>query len=393
MIKLNNDCTGCGACLSKCPTRSITMVEDSEGFLYPSVNMDACINCSVCKEICPIENPLIPNDDVECYIAVNKDIGELLSSTSGGVFSGMSKYIQGKQGYIVGCFFDDSCTALHKIVAPTEDYGIFKGSKYVQSNLIQLNIFAEVKKLLDSDKYVLFTGTPCQVDALCSYLGKKYDKLYSVDLICHGVSSPKLWSEYIKYLAKEKGKIKSYNFRSKEKYGWGLYYSCYYYDKHTGKLKGESSSEIFNPYFHSFLAGINYRESCYRCKYSSTNRVGDFTIGDFWGLESEEKYKNGASILIANTPKAKRCIDPLAEYLDLESTPIEAVVNTNHNLKAPTKRPCERDSFYRIIEDIGIGGWIKRYKQQKFYKKALVSRLIPYRLKKLIKKVIGGIHG
>ncbi len=391
-IKLieKNCCTGCMACANACPKNAIKMVADAEGFLFPEINHDDCIGCGMCNRVCPARASLTEkNTPIESYAAINIDKEVLKKSTSGGVFSALADIIREKNGYVVGCVFNEDLKAVHQIVSSNEKYDDIRGSKYVQSYIG--TTYKAVKELLVSGELVLFSGTACQVAGLYSFLGKKYENLYTCDIICHGVSSPKLWELHKKYLEGKNKSLTNFLFRDKSKEGWGLYYYYYYYYKMLPKVKLHKTGTCYeDEYFISFLQGLNYRECCYQCEYAKVNRPADFTLGDFWGVEKylpNVSTKEGISAVIINTEKGGVLRDKLAAKLKLLPIEIDWIISGNKNLREPTERPSIRDTYYADIDKLGYAKLQKNHKHTKTYIRAKVTSLIPIGIKEMLRKV------
>ncbi len=378
-------CSGCGACKNVCKKEAIQMVEDKEGFLYPQIDMQKCVNCTMCETVCQIDKRY-ENDskkEKEYYALVNKDNAHLSVSSSGGAFLSVAKYVFQKQGVVVGCAFDDNLVAHHIVTYNLKEcIENLCGSKYVQSDT--KTVYVEIKKLLSTGRLVLFTGTPCQVEGLYLYLRKKPDNLITIDLICHGVSSPLLWKKHKEYLENcVHSKIDKFRFRGKEKTGWALYYYYYY-----GKNKCKKGPSILDRYYADFLKGNNYRESCYTCRYANLNRVGDLTIGDFWGAEKyfpRLNVRKGVSLLLVNTKKGNETLCDIKDLVVLRKTTMQNATAENHNLIEPTKRPSVRNVYYNIaFED--FMKWEKEYTNTQAWKIAKLKSIIPSFIKKLIRK-------
>lgn len=232
-------------------------------------------------------------------------------------------------------------------------------------------------------RVVLYSGTPCQIGGLRAYLRKEYDNLYTMDLICHGVASPKLFAKYLIWLGgKMKGNIIGYDFRDKS-CGWGLDYMT------KTKTKTKTKPSTLDPYYYHFLKGTTYRECCYRCNYCTKERVGDITIGDYWGIEKEhpEFYSTkGVSCLLVNTEKGERLWSIVKdEFETLEST-FGQVAKANHNLTRPTQRTPLRDVIYQHIDDMDVNEYFATQLKRPFNLKARIKLLLPKGLKVWIKK-------
>ena len=382
-----NKCCGCGACVQKCPKNAITLVEDEEGFFYPTINIKKCINCGLCKKVCPFINY---NENEKkgfpkAYAMKNKNKKDLLKSSSGGIFSVLAKYVLNQNGVVFGAAYDSKKRVNHIYIEDEKDLYKLQGSKYVQSNI--LNTFVETKRFLDSNRLVLFSGTPCQIKGLKNFLSKEYDNLITCDLVCHGVPSQKLFLKYLSYLSKKNNKnIKSYEFRNKEKKGWGL----------TAKVVLENSrskfiNSDFDPYYSNFLDCNTYRESCYNCKFASTIRTSDITLADYWGVLSIHNNfydKNGVSLVLVNTTKGLELLDSFKEKVEFIETNLDYAISKNKNLKQPSVRPAKRDNIYKNIDILNNDNYIKSELPYKITIKKIVKLFIQKKKKKILAKVV-----
>ena len=325
-------CTNCMACYNICPSGAIEIIEDKDGFAYPSIIKEKCIHCGLCAKKCPALNLSRTKEITErfetpdAYGGYSKDENTRKISTSGGVFSILSKYVFERGGSICGARFVKGGTVEHVIVNNWDDLAPLRGSKYVQSNIN--NCYKEIKILLEQDKYVLFTGTPCQVAGLYAVLNKDYEKLITVDLICHGTPSQKIFREYLNEITNGKiSEVTSVQFRAKTEH-WRKPYVC---------IEGNDFS-IAHPasedtYFCGFCNNLILRKSCTDCRFSKIPRQGDITIGDFWGVEEFDKElddNQGTSIVLVNSPKGKEIFEKLKpEFKIIKETTIEAARKYN----------------------------------------------------------------
>ena len=394
MINISDDnmilCTGCAACKNICPTNAINMIPNAEGFYYPRIDTKRCVQCRQCEYVCQIsyrDEQIKINREPLMFACINKNDDVLRQSSSGGAFAALADIAVQRNGIIVGCQFDESMAPVHKAVEARNGYSQFHGSKYIQSSIG--NVYIEIERYLKDGRFVLFTGTPCQVRGLQLFLGEDFDNLLTVDLICHGVPSPKLWQEHLSYLERKNRKqIVSYRFRGKYKIGWSLYYYYYYYCK-DDKIPRHGYAQL-DPFYTSFLKGENYRECCYKCDFATLRRAGDFTIGDYWGVEKHHKdlaAMQGVSLVLLNTAKAKKLLGDLQARMEMTPTRKEWAVEDNHNLSRPTKRPDVRDVFYiDVFKD--VVRWEDTFYHSPEFIKLWIKSKIPRKIKIIIKNVL-----
>ena len=381
MDRITDYCTGCRACEQLCAHHAISMAPDKEGFMTACIDEDKCVDCGLCRKRCP-QNQLVEKSSPQLSMAVrDKDDAELKASASGGAFAAVAKVILAHGGMVVGAAYNDDLTVSHIVVESAEDLPLLQSSKYVQSNTEAT--YRQVKEVLKQGREVLYSGTPCQIGGLKSFLRRDYDQLYTIDLICHGVASPKLFAKYLVWLGgKMNGKIIGYDFRDKS-CGWGLDYMT------KTKTKTKTKPSTLDPYYFHFLKGTTYRECCYRCRYCSKERVGDITIGDYWGIEKEHPdfySTKGVSCMLMNTAKGMKLWEMVSgEFYSLEST-FEKVARANHNLSRPTDRSSLRDTIYHHIDDMEVNEYFATQLAIPFSVKARIKLLLPKWLKIWIKK-------
>lgn len=299
-------CCGCGACYNACPAGAIQMKEDEEGFIYPEINEEQCILCGLCQKKCPELNEKRNNSDNPECMSVWAEDNIRLKSSSGGMFSLLAENILENDGYVCGVEMTDDFEVRHTIIHNKENLDKLRKSKYVQS--YTGTIYLQTKKLLDNGKKVLFTGCPCQVAALYTYLGKDYQNLVTADIMCHGVPSQKIFRQYLEENFNTQD-ISKFEFRTKKKG-----YTCVVSEitnKDGSKVFKTIDNDLFEKGFHSSMI---LRPSCENCKFAEIPRGGDFTIGDFWGISQFDKKLNdqkGTSLVLINNDKAKRLFEEI----------------------------------------------------------------------------------
>lgn len=385
ILSVGKDCCGCYSCKQICPKNCINFRGDAEGFMYPYVDENLCIECGKCLRGCPVASPVAISENPTVLGAKLKDGDVCANSTSGGIFYPLASDVINAGGVVFGCAYDENLSAKHIMAETLEDLRLLQGSKYVQSNTD--GVYTMVKAQLETGRQVLFSGTGCQVAGLKAFLGnKEYPNLLNVDIVCHGVPSQKLFSRYLEYLGKKSGgKITSYSFRSKEKQGWGLYYKAV---SQSGKTK--TGYGYFDPYYYSFLTCKTYRESCYNCKFANERRTGDITLADYWGIEKIDPSfydKKGVSVVIINTDKGNCAWEKIKDKTEFVPSSMELAAQMNGNLSHPSQRPACRDTIYQ-----GLDGDIEAYVNQKLKPGLMLKRrikmLIPISVKGKIKHML-----
>lgn len=379
-------CTGCGACVQRCPKRCISWTQREFGFRYPQIDKDACVNCGQCEKVCPIDKALEVSAEQKAYAAVHKDDEVLAKSTSGGAFTAIADAVFAQGGIVYGAAMLDGMQVKHIRTSGKDDFEGLRSSKYLQSDTG--TTYQMVEQDLKQGKTVLYSGTPCQIDGLKNFLGKDYENLYTVDIVCHGVGSQAYFDKYMDYARERYGKIKALRFRSKEYAGWSCGGVVVVVD-FSDCLKKIPYRDFDNYYYSYFLSGDIYRKSCYSCKYANTNRVGDFTLGDYWGVEALNlplQTENGCSLLLVNNRHAMQLLDEI-ESLDRVETTVEQAAHCNKQLNAPSKLMDSRQN--RIGEYESMSGQQIQKEYLKNHRKTVVKgqlkALMPYKLKLLIR--------
>ena len=377
-ITAPQDCTGCGLCANVCSQNAIQMVWSKDGFLIPKVNNDACVNCGLCVKQCiALEEKGAYSDDLTSIVAYggwNKNEDTHLKSSSGGIFSALATKVITQGGIVFGVVWKDKLTAVFDKAETTEELALMRGSKYTPA--IPNDVYRNVKQELKSNRPVLFSGTPCQVHALKKYLGKDYDNLLTIDIVCHGVPSHLLLEKYIAEAEKNEGKKAKYiSFRDKPE-GWKNYHVAIHYDDNS-----TSSVSLQNDiYMKLFLSDQALNYACYNCPYAHIPRQGDITLGDFWGVEnhhSDWPIDKGISAVMAYTVKGKNSLQDISSSAFLKEEPFQniysgqSVVYIRPHRQIPadralvleklTKCPLKR-IIDKIINTVKIRGFrLKRY--------------------------------
>ena len=382
-------CCGCGACLNICPRHAIAMKEDELGFLYPEIREDLCVCCGLCKKVCAFQNREETSVPLACRAAVSKDMETLKYSASGGVFHALAMDTLEKGGVVYGAAFTDTWSVCHMQVEDTRQSGRLQGSKYAHSDTGRT--FSEAKQMLEKGRSVLFSGTPCQIAGLKAYLGRDYDNLLTVDIVCHGVPSSAMLQGYIRHLEKKWGApVTAFTFRDKS-LGWGINGSAACRGQKGKKKLWQSDSA----YLYYFTRGWIYRENCYVCKYAGSHRPGDLTIGDFWGIEKQHpEYlgrngwdeSKGISFVFASTGKGEAALKALEERMDMKPASFEEIAAGNGQLR----HPSEKGPRDEILEVYGDGGWEaleKRFNDKTGLRRhsSFIKSLIPSGVKRAIK--------
>lgn len=379
-------CCGCRACEQICPKKCIDMHNDSEGFKYPLVREDECIHCDRCDKVCPIiqkdiEN-MEPREKDKSYPRVyggwNTNMDERMLSSSGGVFTVFANYILTNGGVVYGARVGDDMTVHHVAVENKEGLDILRGSKYVQSDT--LDTYSQILSHLKEDRAVLFTGAPCQVAGLQTFLGKEYSNLYTCDFICHGVPSPKVFAEYVKYLGvKYKDAVTHIKFRTKLM-KWnqsGLQMGTLVTFK-SGKQR-KFMPAFKDSFMNGFLSDIYLRPACYNCRFKEKSKdFVDITIADFWGVAKDYPQLNseeGTSLMLINTEKGQELFDKTKVNIHHEECEFEKALRRNSSLYKSVKMVKERDAFYKMYEKKGFEKAMKRYMNaaQWFVQKVMIK--------------------
>lgn len=375
---INNkyNCCACSACLNICPKNAIIMEENELGFKYPKIDETKCINCGLCKKACHYKKEKsYLKQPIKSYAAVEKNKNLLLNSASGGVFAEIAQNILKNNGIVYGCSMNlkENNSIKHIRISELEELSKLQGSKYVQSDIA--NTYKQTKEDLENGKIVLFSGTPCQIDGLYGYLlGKEYKNLYTIDIICHGTPNQKMFKDFIEFLEnKNDVKIIDFKFRAKKKEKSLLSYITYI-------TKNGNKCSKFIPafnlsYYQLFLDGKTYRDNCYSCPYATSKRIGNITIGDFWGIKEEHPNeidsKNGVSCIIVNDERGKKLLKKYNKDLITIDSEFKKIARHNKQLNVPSKLDDERSKLMNIYREEGYKEIDKYYFKKNKLKNSL----------------------
>lgn len=363
-------CTGCGACAVVCGRAAIRMQPDEDGFQYPQIDRMLCVDCGKCNAVCPV--PAVPeksNHPENAWMAYTKDEALRRASSSGGVFSMLANQILSRGGVVFGCAMSDDCySACHTGVDSAEGLEKLRGSKYVQSDLG--DTIRQARTELDAGRWVLFSGTPCQVAGLKAVLGNKnYEKLLTVDLICHGVPSPAVWERYVRETEAEYGaKVTGVSFRDKSR-GWKNFSLAL--ELSNGMTRSQTVAE--DPYLRGFIGNLYLRRSCHQCVFKGTGYRSDLTLADFWGVERfcpEENNDRGVSVVIAHTRSGMQWMDALGQDAVMKTVEMENMetANPSYYRSAPANPLRER-----VLKEIKNN--TTRKVVEKYWGKSLISKI------------------
>ena len=354
------NCSGCSACYAVCPKHCITMRPDKEGYLYPFVDVNLCINCGACDKVCPLKKPFTVNNENTLAFAVqNKDEIIRMQSASGGAFSAFATVVLNKGGIVFGGCFDKDFNVCHDGVSTIDDLKRLRCSKYVQSDMG--NTFSKVKTLLKEDRLVLFSGTPCQVEGLNSYLRRKYDNLITLDLVCHGTPSPGLWKKYLAWNStKEKSPITYVSFRDKH---FGYAGSTMAIGFENGKTKYQSRAVQFFKY--TFFQDLNSRPSCFKCHFKTIQRNADITLYDCWHVNAFDKDMDddrGTTMVLLHTDKGKNIFDEAAPLIRFCKADVKKAIDLDGVMATQCTIPNpQREQFFKDAQDQTFEQLINKY--------------------------------
>lgn len=381
-----DNCSGCFACVSVCPRQAIEKQTDLLGRPMPKVNEKQCINCGLCKKVCPVVSGIEFRKPKACYAAWNKSDTDRSTCASGGIATGFGRTVIEQEGVVFGTSFREGENLVldFEMADTMEGLEKFKTSKYVQADTA--NSYVKAKEQLEAGKRVLYVGTPCQIAGLQGFLRKDYENLITVDIICHGVPPITYLREYKNSVCKGKGAEKA-TFRGKDDFAM-----CFYSQEGKTFYRKDAYQDY---YFRAFLESLTYRENCYTCPYAQEKRISDFTIGDFWELDKatlQVEYTGKVSVILVNTEKAERFLLECQDKFYLEQRPVEEAVKGNTQLREPSTPHKDRDIFlqnYRVGEfDKAIQTTClkKEMRQDNFREKTKLIRRVIRKAKRIAKR-------
>lgn len=393
-----SDCCGCSACESKCPKHAINLIADDEGFKYPVVDDEQCVECGLCIAVCPIISKIeyLRGNDLnpDAYMVKYKSDEVRYKSSSGGVFTALYEEVVQNGGVVYGAKYEKefSFKVKHDRATTIQECEQFRKSKYVQSDMS--GIFEVVKKDLNNGRRVLFSGTPCQVAGLKLYLKNvSMNNLAVVDIICHSVPSPLIWGEFIKYIGVKHGsKVVDFISRYK-KAGWHTNYNCYVL-KSGEKKYGNKLSFNHHSLFNTKLIS---RPCCYSCKFVDLPHAGDLTMADFWGVENVDKAfddNKGVSALIINTPKGRQLFEEINDKFVYQFSTVQTILSYNHS-ESISMNP-KRDKFWEEYRNFGYLYVANKYadysypKRMIWYLKRVVRECMPTGLFAILRRLLKG---
>lgn len=374
MIKVENKqkCCGCFSCATVCAKKCITMKCDDEGFWYPEVDNNECIDCGMCEKVCPVLNKPALSGDPDAIAAVCKDEKTRAVSSSGGVFSIIATQIIKCGGVVFGAGFNEDFEVEH--IAVEQDFELCKlqGSKYVQSRIG--NAYGKAKEYLNEGRTVLFTGTPCQISGLKAYLQKKYDNLICVDIICHGVPSPSVWKRYITVRKEEfSSEIQRISFRDKT-YGWKNFSMAM--DFASGQKYVQPLSK--DSYMQAFLRNLSLRPSCYDCSFKGVRRYSDITLADCWGAQNfipDFDDDGGMSLVLINSPKGRELLGAVMCDLSAKNVDVNTAIKYNVAAVHSVEMPKKRSSFMKQIASKPFDKTVSNFSRREMVLIRLLKRI------------------
>lgn len=378
-----SDCVGCNACTQRCPVSCINMVIDSQGFKYPHVDLTRCIDCHMCENVCPVihqDNPRVPAEVSAVY---NRDYSVRYRSSSGGVFHALAKTILDQSGVVFGARFNSSWQVVHDYCENIDALPPFMGSKYVQSEIGET--YTQAEAFLKSGRKVLFSGTSCQIAGLKLFLRKDYgSQLLCIEVVCHGVPSPAIWRDYIKYLQHQHhSSIKTVSFRDKT-FGWEQFSLAVSFDDKDSKPYVNRLNR--DTYISGFLKNIYLRPSCYKCPAKEGKSKADIALADFWNarhIQSGSYHFDGISLVLAYSRYGCEILNSCSG-LGVDQLTYEKALESNKAISHSVSKPVDYKAFWNIYQKDGIDGLLTFVKARQPSRLFYLRMNITNRIKRLL---------
>lgn len=389
-IQEKSKCCGCHGCAQVCPKQCIEMIPDAEGFCYPKVDESRCIRCGLCEKVCPVLTANLddPEKKPAAVAARNLDEAVRKESSSGGVFTLLARQVIARGGVVFGAAWTEDFRAVRHIAVRTEEaLTKLRSSKYLQSTIG--DCYAQAKACLSRGEQVLFSGTPCQIEGLRSFLRKDYDNLLCVDLVCHGVPAPAVWRRYLAECEEKNGaKVKDVTFRDKST-GWKSY--CITLNFENGKKQSLPVSG--EPYMRAFLANACLRPSCHDCRFKKRCRESDLTLADFWGVEDvcpQMDDDRGTSLVLVHSSAGEAALAAVREQLKLEAVELDAALHQNPSAVVSSKVHENRAAFLESLDSMAFPAAVKHWLPRKVSpKERLYNALQKAGMVDTVKKILG----
>lgn len=392
ITSVEKSCCGCSACAQICPRHCISMVSDAEGFIRPSVDQSLCVQCGMCRKVCPEKyrgGVFFKPSQTHIYgLRWRGDQEKLRHSASGGIFYALAREAIDEGGYVFGAAFDETLTVRHIEGTSIRDIERMQNSKYVQSDLG--DTFRRIRELLKLPEapVILFSGTPCQCAGLRGFLGNKVpEKLILIDFVCHGVPSPLLFKKYLSWKTKKIGcPLTKFEFRTKEIGGWNFNGRMSAFMRFNEKVR----PNVLDPYMSSFLAAVDYAEACYQCEFATEKKAADITLGDFAGAREEYPEffsKKGCSIALTPTLKGERYLKRILKYCDTIDVDFTRIDPYAPCLTRPVSRPVERNTLYKGILEMDDDTFVKERLMPERRLKRILNFCFPYGVKRKLRGI------
>lgn len=385
-IQQKHTCCGCQTCAQACPKGCITMKADEEGFLYPVIDEAVCVQCGLCERMCPVlhdsESKL---GTPKAYAAYTFNEEVRLASSSGGVFTLLAEYVLAENGVIYGAAMENF-RVKHIRISDSEGLALLRGSKYVQSDIGQTYI--QAKADLEAGKTLLFTGTPCQIEGLKTFLRKEYEKLITMDIICHGVPSPMVWEKYVAWQEKAAGAPAARMLFRYKKYGWKTYAVLFEFLNKTMYVR-RYRDDLF---MRAFLHDLCLRPSCYQCSFKKINRVSDITIADFWGIQKvcpEMDDDKGTSLVIVHSEKGAEIVKVLSDKMRCREVDFTEATKSNPAMIRSAVKPKYRGAFMQKVQNENFEDLVRKYAKDRVTVKGIVKAILEkLGLLEIIKQIV-----